>query len=376
MKGEPMEDAILPYGEHAFSRYSNMTEDVIHELQLTYLAGFDLGVIFPHIGRDDATIIVAESLEADRVANLEPEQLFDAEHIKPDRTSDFKWAALAEMLFELSDFAQEMENEETARDMWALAMAQLEGIARSPVASPLLWYEGIFVDLAGASMGEHEAIYWAKRALAHHLRYSGGDEALDYLRDLVDAYLAVDELDTGLAILAGMLRYDPGYIWTYNLMAISFDRHGLVDLGTLASQRALALIDARGDEENLRDQLTRCLASTEEAERRGREIEVDPDVLDDLRHALTLDFDAGEHQDIKAWLLELVPDLDEVEVKRPMRPADFPPPSRSALMRRGEEAPETPGRNDPCWCGSGKKYKRCHWQEDQRKRTETQESSS
>lgn len=21
---------------------------------------------------------------------------------------------------------------------------------------------------------------------------------------------------------------------------------------------------------------------------------------------------------------------------------------------------ETPGRNDPCWCGSGKKYKRCH----------------
>lgn len=24
------------------------------------------------------------------------------------------------------------------------------------------------------------------------------------------------------------------------------------------------------------------------------------------------------------------------------------------------------GRNDPCWCGSGKKYKRCHWAEDNR----------
>ncbi len=23
-----------------------------------------------------------------------------------------------------------------------------------------------------------------------------------------------------------------------------------------------------------------------------------------------------------------------------------------------------PGRNDPCWCGSGKKYKHCHWAED------------
>jgi preprotein translocase subunit SecA len=27
----------------------------------------------------------------------------------------------------------------------------------------------------------------------------------------------------------------------------------------------------------------------------------------------------------------------------------------------------TLGRNDPCWCGSGKKYKKCHWAEDQAK---------
>jgi hypothetical protein len=33
----------------------------------------------------------------------------------------------------------------------------------------------------------------------------------------------------------------------------------------------------------------------------------------------------------------------------------FAPPV-SAPARR----PERPGRNDPCWCGSGKKYKRCH----------------
>lgn len=28
------------------------------------------------------------------------------------------------------------------------------------------------------------------------------------------------------------------------------------------------------------------------------------------------------------------------------------------------------GRNDPCWCGSGKKYKSCHFAEDQRKAVE------
>jgi uncharacterized protein YecA (UPF0149 family) len=27
------------------------------------------------------------------------------------------------------------------------------------------------------------------------------------------------------------------------------------------------------------------------------------------------------------------------------------------------------GRNDPCWCGSGKKYKRCHLQADEKKRS-------
>jgi hypothetical protein len=25
---------------------------------------------------------------------------------------------------------------------------------------------------------------------------------------------------------------------------------------------------------------------------------------------------------------------------------------------------DLPGRNDPCWCGSGKKYKACHAQQD------------
>ena len=34
-----------------------------------------------------------------------------------------------------------------------------------------------------------------------------------------------------------------------------------------------------------------------------------------------------------------------------------------------EEAcrPRDLGRNDDCWCGSGRKYKRCHLQEDEQK---------
>jgi hypothetical protein len=35
------------------------------------------------------------------------------------------------------------------------------------------------------------------------------------------------------------------------------------------------------------------------------------------------------------------------------------------------DSPPTLGRNDPCWCGSGKKYKKCHMESDERKRTRT-----
>ena len=33
-----------------------------------------------------------------------------------------------------------------------------------------------------------------------------------------------------------------------------------------------------------------------------------------------------------------------------------------------EEIPDL-GRNDPCWCGSGKKYKKCHMESDDKKRS-------
>ena len=32
-----------------------------------------------------------------------------------------------------------------------------------------------------------------------------------------------------------------------------------------------------------------------------------------------------------------------------------------------ESRPRNLGRNDDCWCGSGRKYKKCHLEEDERK---------
>jgi preprotein translocase subunit SecA len=38
-------------------------------------------------------------------------------------------------------------------------------------------------------------------------------------------------------------------------------------------------------------------------------------------------------------------------------PAEAPPEDVPQQPVRVEK---TPGRNEPCWCGSGKKYKLCH----------------
>jgi len=42
--------------------------------------------------------------------------------------------------------------------------------------------------------------------------------------------------------------------------------------------------------------------------------------------------------------------------------------SIGSFFKTGEETAvrEKVGRNDPCWCGSGKKYKKCHLNEDEK----------
>jgi preprotein translocase subunit SecA len=41
------------------------------------------------------------------------------------------------------------------------------------------------------------------------------------------------------------------------------------------------------------------------------------------------------------------------------------PASRPAAQGSQEQSEHALGRNDPCWCGSGKKYKQCHMRQDQ-----------
>jgi len=85
------------------------------------------------------------------------------------------------------------------------------------------------------------------------------------------------------------------------------------------------------------------------AEQRERQSEVSPQVLETFRAALHLPFGAGSDRSIVDLAYQLIPELADVPVKRPMTLPSVPEPT----------AYEGVGRNDPCPCGSGKKYKQC-----------------
>ncbi|MDA8089346.1 MAG: SEC-C metal-binding domain-containing protein [Nitrospiraceae bacterium] len=49
---------------------------------------------------------------------------------------------------------------------------------------------------------------------------------------------------------------------------------------------------------------------------------------------------------------------------------------KNFFFNADEEAarPET-GRNEPCWCGSGRKYKKCHLADDEKKLAKKHEAA-
>jgi uncharacterized protein YchJ len=81
----------------------------------------------------------------------------------------------------------------------------------------------------------------------------------------------------------------------------------------------------------------------------------------------------GPHEPDDSWLDGPRPEaVDDTEALKPDEPSDSEaeeePPFAVTSPRQRIRPPYTrPGRNDLCWCGSGKKYRDCHWREDQQR---------
>jgi hypothetical protein len=177
------------------------------------------------------------------------------------------------------------------------------------------------------------------------------------LCDLGEAFLYLGEYERGVALFAALVRNDPTDVWVYNALAFVAGDVGWPRLGAEAARRGLALLAAEGDPEKLHGQVSEQLEHLETGSAADREDELPVAAFADLRAALTTDFVPGPHQPPAALARSLVPELADAYVKQPASAPALPPVHTRALLTKL-------GRNDLCWCGSGKKYKHCHMTKD------------
>ncbi len=325
---------------HAESRYQCVTPGLIEELQIAFLTGQDFKQVSLRVGLDyeEASLIVAETLRADctikrfykmSLLNQLPNELVKT---KP---SDFEMATMAELALEIVEEANSASRKESA-EWFAIAYALLETIANSPTASPMLWYEDIFVDLSEAakSFDSQKALQFLKRGLVHNLRYNDGDNAFNFLQDIADWHIQCKEVDRGLEIFIALLQQKPDDIWIYNELALSCQNAQLNDLSTRAAQRGLELLKAKGDPDQLSLQLKQIIKETQRQKNPAHNaVQITPSILEDMNMALNLDFDTASSRPLEILCRELVPDIDTMPVKRPLTYLDLPLPDRNLILK-------------------------------------------
>ena len=317
----------------AASRYQCVSTDLIEILKNAFFKDQDFSKIASSLDLETASLIVAETLQAD----LAIKQFYKMSLLGQvngnviTEESDFVLAAIAELTRVMAEEAQ-TDNQKEYTNLLATSFALLGKIANSPTASPMLWYEDIFWDLAEAvePWSPKEALKFLKRGLAHNLRFNNGNNVFNFLQDIADWHIENKEFDRGLQIFTALLREKPGDIWIYNGLAFSCIDNNLEEIGVQAAQRGLELIEVKGDTDNLSSQLKQILKDRSSAKNAVR---IKPSVLRDLSTALSLDFNATTSRTLDVLCRELIPDFDSIPVKRPLTYLDLPLPDRNLMLK-------------------------------------------
>lgn len=142
--------------EHAVSRYMSVMPEPVDLLQRDFIAGRALGGSMARIDPSEAAVIVAESLEADRLWSRLAGRDFPSgprefEEKGGRRKSDFRTAVAFELMIRMADVARLIKDRGAERSWEELAVAMLEDVLRSQRASPMLSYGEIFLDVAEAA---------------------------------------------------------------------------------------------------------------------------------------------------------------------------------------------------------------------------------
>ncbi len=355
------------------SRFASCTVTVIDRCMRAVASGGVLGEVDPDFSDHEVALIARDALEVAEAGDVGERDL---------KGSDWLLSAVAEARFKRSHDLRERGDADRAKAAWDSGAFALEEIAASSDRSPALFYEDIFFEAAQslARRGDKLALVRQIECLAEELTHTTENNVRMELRDLALFYLELGEHRRGLELLAETPRHAPADPWAYNVIALRLPRLGLPSLARLAAERGLELVHRDGDPERLRDQFRDLLREAGTAEDRS---DAPSDTSHDLRDALHTDFDVEGSASPEELARRLVPELGTARVKQlPAIPtpevlADVaerlrrvlpPKPVATAwsdlrTVTRGRMVPPRTGpkvgRNDPCPCGSGKKYKKC-----------------
>ena len=385
--------------KHVANRFARLTDDFIDACQKEFKTGIlleaeDLAEQFPPETR---TIIARESIDADRLVKAGPEVLIDRE-----LKTFGDWMLLCISAF-LKAILSEPDKEgdldpELLQTAYVRSDEAMKLAANSPTASPLVNYTGVFMQLAYLARAKSmdESAVLLMRAIANENWQNGAEETEELLLELVGVWNRLGNHERADDLLAALIRWAPDAIAYYHLGSHYLREAGRNEAALALARRGLELVRSKGDEDDLGEalkveveELEAALAPpavappaeppTEAVEQPDAvaETEADPApstqaAADDtapaeiatpasrvLLTALATDFDGGEDIDVEEFCATALPELASLPTKRDLTAEDVDGYEELQVPETFRRQGPKVGRNDPCPCGSGKKFKKC-----------------
>jgi tetratricopeptide (TPR) repeat protein len=369
------------------------------------------------------TLIARESIDADRLVKAGPEVLIDRElNTFGDWmllcVSDLLAAIIGDE-DESGDLEPELLQTAYKRSNQALTLAADSATASPLVNYTALFMQLAY--LAGEK-NEAESVTLLLRAVANENWQNDGEKSEELLLELVGLWNRLENTERADELLAALIRWAPDAIAYYHLGSHYLREAGRNEAALALARRGLELVGTKGDEEDLGqalkvdvEELLKAVAPAPaetaeevqdgEVQKEGAEeansdndtstaatpgdegVEVkkdgsdgdDGDEGDDgvtevadvvptgpgvpasksLIEALTTDFDGGEESDVEVFCAAALPELTDLPAKRDLTSEDLDGYEELDVPETFRRQGPKVGRNEPCPCGSGKKYKRC-----------------
>jgi tetratricopeptide (TPR) repeat protein len=364
------------------NQFARLTDEFIVRCQREFRTGIPMEEEAGVPDRVTRTIIARESLEADKLLKAEREELFDRDIAT---FSDWVLLCIAEFMEVLSS-PEAVGSELTDEGLHAINKRGSDAFAQamqSPTASPLVDYGFLYLThgFALSRKKAPESLPALLTALAYEKEDELAENLLAILQAIGESLVRCVDPARGIRYLAELIRFRPEEISFYAAAGHILREAGAIDLARAAVQRGLDLIEGDPDFEEDREALNEELRKLEESEKaetpaadtteeagEGAEEKAPAEAAalhfaEEDRQAflaaLQLDLDEAEEIEDADFFAAQFPELETLERKRPTELADldaFPPLDVLETIRR--HGPKV-GRNDPCPCGSGKKFKKC-----------------